>query len=119
MPGPLRSRLTALFLLLLTPALGGWVVQAVHSCPAAFAAVGDVPEGQGHHDGPVHGGHDDECRCIGSCHAPAAAVLRPAATLDVLVAAPAQPPRSPAGALPLPTLRPSDRLPPSTAPPLG
>jgi hypothetical protein len=56
MPGPLRrSRLVALLLLLLTPGLGGWVVQAAHPCPAAAGAVGHAAHGPGQHDVPADG----------------------------------------------------------------
>jgi hypothetical protein len=120
MPAPMRrSRLVALLLLLLTPGLGGWAVQSVHSCPTAHAATSHAPGEQGHHDAPTHGGHGPDCRCIGSCHAPAVVWLTPAATLNVVVVAAAPVPHYPAGARLLPDLQPSDRLPPSTAPPLG
>ena len=120
MPAPLRrSRLAALLLLLLTPGLGGWMVQAAHSCPTAPGAQSHAPADPGHHGTPAHGRRGAECRCIGSCHAPAAVWLAGTATLDPLVHAPAPARSRPAGALLLATLQPSDRLPPSTAPPQG
>jgi len=61
-----RGRLIALLLLLLTPGLGGWAVQALHPCPAAAAGH---HHGSGHGDGPSLPGHESQCHCIGSCHA--------------------------------------------------
>ena len=62
-----RRRLVALLLLLLTPGLGGWAVQALHPCPTA--AVGHHHGSDGHEDGSGVPGHESRCRCIGSCHA--------------------------------------------------
>jgi hypothetical protein len=119
MLGPMRrSRLIALFLLLLTPGLGGWVVQAAHPCPAAAAAVGHATHGQEHHDAPADGGHDAHCRCIGSCQVAAAAQASDAAMLDVAPAAYHPTPHRPDGALLLPAGRPPQLLPPATAPPV-
>jgi hypothetical protein len=119
MPGSLRrSRIVALLLLLLTPGLGGWVVQAAHPCPAAAAAVGHAAHGQSHHDIPADGEHDGHCRCIGSCHAAQAVQSADAPTFDVAPAAYHPTPHRPDGALLLPAGRPPQLLPPATAPPV-
>ena len=118
MPGSLRrSRIVALLLLLLTPGLGGWVVQAAHPCPAA-AAVGHAAHGQAHHAAPADGEHDGHCRCIGSCHAAQAVQAADAPTFDVVPVAYHPTPHRPDGALLLPAGRPPQLLPPSTAPPV-
>jgi hypothetical protein len=118
MPGSLRrSRIVALLLLLLTPGLGGWVVQAAHPCPAA-AAVGHAAHGQAHHDAPADGEHGGHCRCIGSCHAAQAVQAADAPTFDVVPVAYHPTPHRPDGALLLPAGRPPQLLPPATAPPV-
>jgi len=119
MQGPMRrSRMVALLLLLLTPGLGGWVVQAAHPCPAAAAAAGHADHGQRHHEAPAHGGHDAHCRCIGSCQIAPAAQAAVAPTLDVAPATYRLSPRRPDGALLLPAGQPAQLLPPATAPPV-
>jgi hypothetical protein len=68
MPAPVqRGRFVALLLLLLTPGLGGWAVQALHPCPAA--AVGHHHGSDGHGKGSSAPRHEAQCHCIGSCHA--------------------------------------------------
>ena len=111
-----RSRLLALALLLATPALGGAWLQAAHPCPV------DTPWLSTGHDG--HGGHQDQpasstCHCVSSCQAAAVAALVAAPVLPLAAEpAPAVPPRF-TPAAPRPAVRPSDRLPPATAPPLA
>jgi len=119
MPGPLRrSRILALLLLLLTPGLGGWVVQAAHPCPAAAGAVGHAAHGPGQHDAPADGEHDEHCRCIGSCHTAQAARAADAPTFGVAPATYQLAPQRAAGARLLPAGRPLQLLPPATAPPV-
>ena len=94
------------------------MVQAAHPCPAAAAAVSHAAHGQGHHGAPADGGHDAQCRCIGSCQVAAAAQASDAATLEVAFAAHHPTPPGPDGALLLPAGRPPQLLPPATAPPI-
>jgi hypothetical protein len=110
-----RSRLLALALLLATPALGGAWLQVAHPCPvdAPWAGHPDAG-GHGDHDSP---GHGETCHCVGSCAASAAAILTAAAAVSGMLDEAPAPPRPPRAALTVPALRPSDRLPPATAPP--
>lgn len=111
-----RSRLLALALLLATPALGGAWLQFAHPCPV------DAPwtaEHGGH--GAEHGGADASsgCHCVGTCAPGILAALgaddpSPAAAVSI---PPAGSPLVPAAQAP--SLRPADRLPPATAPPLA
>jgi hypothetical protein len=119
-----RSKLVALLLLLLTPGLGGWAVQALHPCPAdmpsaAAGAASDQEHEHGHQGGPTHSGHTAECRCIGSCHATPLAQARPAPVVEVPVAFYVIESHHPAGARLPDAGRLPDLHPPATAPPLG
>ena len=110
-----RNPLLTLFLLLATPALGGAWLQAAHPCPAEAPWVGEHGEEHGSHGaGQSAGG----CHCVGSCAGAAGVVVPPRALLPASAAAvsPARPRISPV-TLPR-VLRPADRLPPATAPPL-
>lgn len=111
-----RSRLLALALLLATPALGGAWLQALHPCPVDqpwAAAPGE--HGGGHHGAPA--GAPEGCHCAGSCSPVGAAALARSPESPTLTTALAPPSRAlPVHADP-PALRPSDRLPPATAPP--
>ncbi|HEU5041022.1 MAG TPA: hypothetical protein VFT84_09395 [Gemmatimonadales bacterium] len=110
-----RSRLLALALLLATPALGGAWLQSVHPCPV------DSPWLTAEHQ--EHTGHGQEagtaaCHCVGSCQAVAVAALVAAPVLPLVAApVPVVPLRFSPAEHP-PAARPSDRLPPATAPPL-
>lgn len=98
-----RSRLLALSLLLVTPALGGAWLQALHACPVdAPWAAGDEGAHAGHHGTQESAGG---CHCVGTCAGVATAALAVASIL-------------PPVAEPAPAARPSYRLPPATAPPL-
>jgi hypothetical protein len=109
-----RSRLLALALLLATPSLGGAWLQAAHPCPV------DSPwllEHEGSHGDHAQGGAEG-CHCVGSCTGATVAVVTGAPLLSsAAVPTPVSPPRLSHGA-PAPAVRPSDRLPPATAPPL-
>lgn len=123
MPGPLRrSRLVALLLLLLTPGLGGWAVQALHPCPAAIpwaASAADQRDHQDHHQSaPGDTGHEDECRCIGSCQAALAAGTGDAPTVDAPIPTFQLVMPRPAGTRLLAEGRTPDYQPPATAPPV-
>jgi hypothetical protein len=117
-----HSRLLALALALATPAFGGAWLQAVHPCPVDMPWLGEHDAQTGEHAGGHHGapaGQPEGCHCVGSCSAATAAALAtesesPALTASAASASPAFPPHADA-----PALRPSDRLPPATAPPLG
>ena len=117
-----RTRLLAAALVLVTPALGGAWLQALHPCPVDApwdeASAGHQAEHSvGHHGTPA--GHAEGCHCVGSCSTAAGAVLAKATESPAVIAsAPAAQPTFPARA-DAPVLRPSDRLPPATAPPLG
>ena len=110
-----RSRLLALLLLLAAPAVGGAWLQAVHPCPV------DTPW-LAAHDGE-HTDHQDHatstgCHCVGSCAGVSVAIVPAAPVLAArAIPTPLAPPRVSAG-VPAPAVRPADRLPPSTAPPL-
>jgi len=110
-----RTRLLALVLLLATPAVGGAWLQAVHPCPV------DAPWLAEHHG--EHADHQDRgggtgCHCVGSCAGVSGAVVPAAPVLAArAIPAPATRPRVTA-AFSTPAVRPADRLPPSTAPPL-
>jgi hypothetical protein len=113
-----RSRLLVLLLLLLSPGLGGWAVQALHPCPAeASHAAGDGGSDCASHPSPAHGGHGSDCHCFGSCHAtpsfqPAGApvVAAPIPSFALAIPRPAEPERPAASRL-------SPLHPPATAPP--
>ncbi len=115
-----RSRLLALAFVLATPALGGAWLQALHPCPVdtpwLMEAEHAGEHGEDHHGSPA--GHAEGCHCIGSCSAAGVAGV-PTASLALAVVVPTPPPASVfpprVDAAPL---RPSDRLPPATAPPL-
>ena len=121
-----RSRLTSLFLLLASPAVGGTVLPVAHPCPvdapwlAQEAGKGGHEHG-GHHQhskGPANqSGHT--CTCPSACTAGLSVAVPTAFATIVLPAAPVR------------TLSLSadtdggwihaflDRLPPSTAPPIA
>ncbi len=112
----------ALALVLVTPALGGAWLQALHPCPVDLPWLEEQAGHQGEHAQGHHGapaGQPEGCHCVGSCStatgAPLAATPESAA---VIASAPSLPPVFPARG-DAPPLRPSDRLPPATAPPLG
>ena len=110
-----RSRLLALVLLLAPPAVGGAWLQTVHPCPV------DTPWLAGHSGD--HAEHGEQatpagCHCVGSCAGVTVAVAPGAPVLAIApIPAPVLRPRVTA-ATPAPAVRPSDLLPPSTAPPL-
>jgi hypothetical protein len=115
-----RWRLVALLLLVITPGVAGTVLDGAHPCPenapwAAGAATGHGEHGSGDHGAPSHSA---ECHCLGACIGAVATVpfapVLPTTTYDVEVARNAR-----AAPADLPASPPSDRLPPSTAPPLG
>lgn len=125
MIGRLRtSRVLALLLLLATPGMAGTALEALHPCPeaapayAAGAAAAGAHAGHDADAGHESSGHTAECHCVGACAVSAVAPIAAASSLPtvavtdpaarVIRAAPARLPASP----------PSDRLPPSTAPPL-
>ncbi|HEX6614998.1 MAG TPA: hypothetical protein VF046_01715 [Gemmatimonadales bacterium] len=120
MPGPLRRsrRLLALFLLLLTPAFGGWAVRTAHSCPTAAAGQAQALAGHRHHALPGHGERGSECHCIGVCHATGPARAAEAPLLDLAPPGFLLTADRPGAALDLPAGRPPQLLPPSTAPPV-
>lgn len=116
-----RSRLLAFALVLVTPALGGAWLQALHPCPVDMPWVEQAghqaEHSDGHHGAPA--GQPEGCHCVGSCSTATGVALAatpdsPAVTVSRPAAAPVFPSRGDA-----PPLRPSDRLPPATAPPLG
>jgi hypothetical protein len=117
-----RSRSLAVALVLVTPALGGAWLQALHPCPVDAPWVGasaghEAEHSDGHHGTPA--GPAEGCHCVGSCSTATGAVLTKTTESPALIAsAPAARPTFPARADP-PALRPSDLLPPATAPPLG
>jgi hypothetical protein len=116
-----RWRLLALLLLAITPGFAGTVLDGLHPCPenapwTAAAATGHGDHGNGgDHGTPAHSG---ECHCLGACIGAVAALpfapVLPVATYDIEFARTAR-----AAPADLPASQPSDRLPPSTAPPLG
>lgn len=122
MIGRLRSsRVLALLLLLATPGMAGTALEALHPCPEAapaYAAAAGTHAGHDADAGHESSGHTAECHCVGACAVSAVAPIAAASSLPtvavidpaarVIRAAPARLPASP----------PSDRLPPSTAPPL-
>jgi hypothetical protein len=110
-----RGRLIALLLLLLTPGLGGWAVQALHPCPAA--AVGHHHGSGGHGDGPSVPGHEAQCHCIGSCHATPAVEPTSAPTIAAPIPAYRLTQDRPAESHLLATGRLPELHPPATAPP--
>lgn len=110
-----RGRLVALFLLLLTPGLGGWAVQALHPCPAA--AAGHHHGSDGHGDGSGGPGHEAQCHCIGSCHATPAVEPASAPTVAAPVPAYRLTQGRPAKSHLLATARVPELHPPATAPP--
>ncbi len=113
-----RSCFLVLLLLLLSPGLGGWAVQALHPCPAeASHAAGNGGSDCARHPMPAHGGHGADCHCFGSCHAtpsfqPATAptVAAPIPSFALAIPRPAEPERPAASHL-------SPLHPPATAPP--
>jgi hypothetical protein len=115
-----RWRFLALLLLLATPGVAGTVLDGLHPCPenapwtASAEAAAHAGHGSGNHEAPSHSG---ECHCLGACVGAAAVipfdVALPTIALDAIATSVV--PSIPAG---LPVSRPSDRLPPSTAPPL-
>jgi hypothetical protein len=110
-----RSRLLVLTLLLATPALGGAWLQAAHPCPVDSPWLAEHEDGHGDHGAPA--GHG-ACQCVGTCAGAAVAVLAASTVLPPATApAPAVRPRLTPGVT-APGIRPSDRLPPATAPPL-
>lgn len=130
MIGPVRrSRVLALLLLFATPALGGSWLQAAHPCPVDspwLQAHGAGPadrgaQGAAHHDQGGPGDHPGAaiCHCVGTCAAAALAVLSDAPVVPIAAAPVAGHPARLVAATVAPTLRPADRLPPSTAPPLA
>jgi hypothetical protein len=124
MPGPIRrSRLVALLLLLLTPGLGGWAVQALHPCPAdmpSATAASRTGHDEGHHHqgAPGHSGHSAECRCIGSCQAALVARTSDAPTVDAPIPAFQLILPRPATTRVLAEGRTPELHPPATAPPI-
>jgi len=112
-----RSRLLALTLLLATPAFGGAWLQALHPCPVDQPWVAAEDEhGAGHHGAPA--GQTEGCHCVGSCSAAGAAVLATSPESLTIISGRALPPRVVPTHVGPPALRPSDRLPPATAPPV-
>lgn len=122
-----RWRLLTLVLLLAAPGLAGTALAALHPCPesapwiASSAPHGGEPaahvahgsHGAGH-EAPAHGA---DCHCVGACVGAAVTIpVAPPLPTAMVAAAPALVIRAPAGVLP--AQRPSDRLPPATAPPL-
>ena len=121
-----RWRLLTLLLLLVTPGVAGTVLDGLHPCPESMpwaAAAGNAEHGShggahdahgGDHDAPAHSG---ECHCVGACVGAAATIAFAPVFPTVALGASAT-----SAALPhpadVPASRPSDRLPPSTAPPL-
>jgi hypothetical protein len=116
------SRLLALALVLATPALGGAWLQAVHPCPVDMPWLEEqgghqAGHSEGHHGAPA--GQAEGCHCVGSCStATGAALVSATETPSLTTSAAPVPPAFPARG-DAPPLRPSDRLPPATAPPLG
>jgi hypothetical protein len=112
-----RARSVALVLLLVSPGLGGMVVQAFHPCPSHVAMQG---AGMQHAGGDSHHAPDSGhsyCHCIGSCAATAVQASPADGRMLAVAAVPARivvagADERPAAQLPL------DLLPPSTAPPL-
>ena len=122
MPRAFRSKLLALLLLLLTPGLGGWVVQSVHPCPTSMpwlAGAGAAEHQHGsHHGAPGQPGETTSCRCFGSCHQGTPATAPAAPTVVVRLA-----PHAPAAILPARSRLPGagrtpELHPPATAPPV-
>ena len=114
-----RWRLLALLLLLATPGVAGTVLEGMHPCPETVPAQAAAETGHAAHGGDQESpGHSSECHCVGACIGAAAAVAFapavPAVSIQIAASGPVRP--SPAD---LPVSRPSDRLPPSTAPPLS
>jgi hypothetical protein len=114
-----RWRLLALLLLLATPGVAGTVLEGVHPCPETAPASAAAEMGHGAHGGeqesPAHSG---ECHCLGACIGAVATITFAPAVPTVAIQVVATAAVRPSTAA-LPAFRPSDRLPPSTAPPLG
>jgi hypothetical protein len=114
-----RWRLLALLLLLATPGVAGTALEGVHPCPEAAPASVAAEAGHGAHGGeqesPAHAG---ECHCVGACVGAVATITFAPAVPTIAVQVVASPAVRPSPT-DLPVSRPSDRLPPSTAPPLG
>ena len=110
-----RGRLVALLLLLLTPGLGGWAVQALHPCPTAAMGHHHGPDGrQGGSDVPDH---KARCHCIGSCHATPAVQPSSAPTVAAPIPAYCLTQHRPDESHLLVTGRLPELHPPATAPP--
>lgn len=122
-----RWRLLTLLLLFVTPGVAGTVLDGLHPCPESMpwvAAANAADHGANAADHGTHaGGHDapshsSECHCVGACVGAAATIpfapALPTVALDVFVA-----PLAPPAPADVPASQPSDRLPPSTAPPLS
>ena len=120
-----RWRLLAVLLLLATPGLAGTVLDGLHPCPENAPWVAAESSAADHGSHAAHGGSDGEapahaaeCHCLGACVG-AAATIPFTAALPTVASEPA--PADPVRPAPadLPASRPSDLLPPSTAPPLA
>ncbi|MDQ2669465.1 MAG: hypothetical protein M3Y31_02425 [Gemmatimonadota bacterium] len=116
-----RWRLLGLLLLLATPGFAGTALEGLHPCPesAPWVAAASEASHAGHGAGGEHdaSGHTGDCHCLGACLAAIAALPLAPELPGVAVDRPvlAGIPVAPAD---LPASRPSDRLPPATAPPL-
>jgi hypothetical protein len=135
MMAPLRRmRWVTLLLLIASPAIGGQVLPLLHPCEVQVERIleGDQAVQAAAHDHAGHSGatpapteshseHGDQgCQCIGACHTPAVLAAPASAELAVLAVLPPELRRASgleADAPPASIIL--DRLPPSTAPPLG
>lgn len=115
----LRSPWLAALLLVLSPGATGVVLPLLHPCPVEQGGA-HGEHGSQHAPASSDAGHEGGCTCVGSCHVPALVTTPRVATRPVAATAAldGRPPARPRSVSTVPD-RPSDLLPPPTAPPLS
>lgn len=116
-----HMRLLTLLLLIGTPGLAGTALSAIHPCAADMPWTATPTEHAAHHgshdSGPSDGGAPAPCHCIGACQGAAPMVAAGQGTELAVVVNVLLAPRHVVPASDAPVARPSDLLPPKTAPP--
>lgn len=114
----LRSRWLAVLLLVCSPGGAGVLLPALHPCQAE-AGADHAAHGGEHGSGSHESGTGGQCTCVGSCHVPALLATHddPGRELAASIRLDGRTPSRPV-AVSTVRVRPADRLPLPTAPPL-